>query len=60
MNKLIFRQGYADCITQYLKYNLQYCENMVDEMVSEYVQGFALAWADIKHRFILYEGELKE
>lgn len=38
---------------------------MVDEMVSEsfnpeYVQGFALAWLDIKHRFILYEGELKE
>lgn len=65
MNKLIYRQGYVDCITQYLKYNLSHCENMVDEMISEsfnsdYIKGFAQAWADIKHRFILYEGDLKE
>lgn len=65
MNKLILRQGYADCITQYQKYNLSHCENMVDEMRSEgfnpdYVNGFIQAWLDIKHRFILPEGELKE
>ena len=65
MNKLIFRQGYADCITQYLKYNLSHCENMVDEMRSEgfnpdYIKGFVQAWADSKHRFILHEGDLKE
>lgn len=38
---------------------------MVDEMITEsynpdYIKGFAQAWLDIKHRFILHEGELKE
>lgn len=65
MNKLLYRQGYADCITQYQKYNLSHCENMIEEMIketfnSDYVKGFAQAWADIKYRFILHEGDLKE
>lgn len=61
---LLKRQGYSDCIYEYLKYNLNHCEEMVihmskNEFNPDYLEGYILALIDIKHKFILIGTEDK-
>lgn len=61
---LLSRQGYSDCIYEYLKYNLNHCEEMVihmskNEFNPDYLEGYILALIDIKHKFILIGTEDK-
>lgn len=55
---LLTRQGYSNCIYDYLKYNLNYCEKEAthmgrNEFNQDYLDGYLLALIDIKHKLIL-------
>lgn len=60
--KLIWRQGYCQCIIDYQNNDINYCENELVQMTERnaFFKGYMQAYNDITKRLILYQKEYQK